>query len=193
MRSRRGRASASGALQGQQAGTVRKQVVAWVLARVAALVQQLQVAWVDCHRLVRVRTDDVTVTDVVRPGRTRVCLTGERLALRRRVRRPAATQACRRERAEIAAVRALSLHNHEVLASARNSVDLYGLEEVGRRVRHDHRARRAEATREVADWHAGAVDTAVVASEEQVHVLAVTNDRLVDGVSTATDRAAEQL
>ena len=42
-------------------------------------------------------------------------------------------------------------------------------------------------------YHAGAVDLAVVAGEEEVHVLAVTNDSLVNGTSAAaSDLASEE-
>jgi hypothetical protein len=52
-------------------------------------------------------------------------------------------------------------------------VDLDGFEEVVGGVLHDDGGLRAEAAGEVSDGHAGAVDAAVVAGEEQVHVLAV--------------------
>jgi hypothetical protein len=181
------------ALESKKTRAVREEVIARVRTRVAALVEELEVAWVDREGLVRVRPDDVAVADVIRPGRTRVRLAGERLALRCCLRRPCAAEAGRRERAEETAVRTLSLDDHQVLVLALDGVHLNGLEQVARRVRHDDRAGRAEAAGEVADRHARAVDFAVVAGEEQVHVRAVADERLVDGARAGTgDRAREQ-
>jgi hypothetical protein len=192
-RSSRRRGRGGLALQGQEARAVREKVVARVRARVAALVEELEVAGVDGEGLVRVRTDDVAVADVVRPGRARVGLAGERLGLGRRLRSPGAAEAGRGERAEEAAVGTLGLDDHEVLVLALNGVDLDGFEEVAGAVGHDDRAGRSEAAGEVADGHASAVDLAVVTSEEEVHVRAVADERLVDrACARAGDRAGEQ-
>ena len=109
------------------------------------------------------------------------------------LRRPRTAQAGGRERAEVAPVRAHRLDDHQVLVLALDLVDLDRLEQVGRRVAHDRRVVRAEAAREVPDRHAGPVDVAVVAGEEQVHVRAVTDQRLVDRAGAgAGDAAGEQ-
>ncbi|CAM5664920.1 hypothetical protein SGRIM128S_07344 [Streptomyces griseomycini] len=121
------------------------------------------------------------MADVVGPGGATVGLAGEGIALGRGLGRPGAVQAGGRERAEVPALRADRLDDHEVAVLALQLVDLRGFEQVVRRVAHDHRRGRAEAAREVPDRHAGTVDLAVVAGEEQVHVRAVTDERLVDG------------
>jgi len=81
-------------------------------------------------------------------------------------------------------LRADGLDDHEVLVLSSNSVDLHGFEEVVGGVAHDGGVCGAEVTGEVANWHAGAVDLAVVAAEEEIHVLAISDDSLVDGTGT---------
>lgn len=145
------------------------------------MVEELQIARVDSHGLVSVAADQVAVADVVGPRGAAVRLAGEGRALGRGLRRPRAAQAGGRKRAEEPSVRADRLHDHQVLVLTRDGVDLDGLEQVvGRVAEHDGRG-RAEAAGELADRHARPVDLAVVACEEQVHVRAVADERLVDG------------
>src|SRR4051795_12201714 len=94
------------ALPGEQARPVGQQPVVAAGARRTTLVEQLQVARVDRHGLVRAGTDQVTVTDVVGPRRAAVGLTGERVALGGGLRGPRTVQAGRGERAEVAALTA---------------------------------------------------------------------------------------
>ncbi len=93
------------ALQGEHSRPVgQKRVVDAVGAGRASLVEQLQVAGVDGHGLVRTGPDQLAVADVVGPGGTAVGLAGEGVALARGLRRPGAAEAGGGERAEVAAV-----------------------------------------------------------------------------------------
>jgi hypothetical protein len=178
--------------QGKKTRAVRKGIVSSSRARVTALVEHLQIAGVDREGLVVGRSDQVTVANIVGPGSTTVSLAGERRGLVASLDGPLASEAVGGEGTEVAAVGALGLDDHEVLVLALKSVDLDGLEELLGSVRHDGLESSAEAAGELADGHAGAVDRAVVAAEEQVHVLGVTDDGLVDGASAGLDLAFEQ-
>lgn len=179
-------------LEGKETGPVGEAVVVATGVGVAALVQQLQVARVDSHGLVVGDLDKVTVGDVVGPGGTAVSLAGEGVGLSGGIGGPVAVEAGGSERAEVTAVSTLGLDDHEVTATL-DSVDLDGLEEVLGGVAHDDGGGSAEVAREVGLGHAGAVDLAVVTSEEEVHVLAVTNDSLVNSTSAAArDLASEE-
>lgn len=177
---------ANGVLEGKKTGTVRKVVVGSSRLGVTSLVEELEVARVDSHGLVSVGADKVTVRDVVGPGGTRVGLAGEGAALRSSLRSPGTAEGGGGEGTEVATVGTLGLDDHEVLVLALEGVDLDGLEQVVGGVAHDDGAGAAEAAGEVANGHAGTVDLAVVAGEEEVHVLAVTNDGLVNGASAGT-------
>jgi len=134
------------------------------------------------------------VADVVGPGDAGVGLAGEGLALRGGLRGPGPGEAGGGEGAEVAAAAADGLDDHEVLgALAGDGVDLDGLEEVVGRVAHDGGGGGAEAAGELLDGHAGPVDLAVVAGEEEVHGGVVADDRLVDAARAgARDLAGEQ-
>ena len=70
---------------------------------------------------------------------------------------------------------------------------MHGFEEVVGGVAHDHCRCGTEVAREVSDGHAGAVDLAIVACKEEVHVRAVADDCLVDCTGGgARDRAREE-
>jgi hypothetical protein len=183
-------------LEGKNTGPVRKAVVVTTRIGVTALVQQLQVARINRKRLIRIRPHKITMADIVRPRRPRVRLSSERVLLRRRIGRPRTVQARSSERPEEATTRTLSLNNHEVLlvsATTFNGVDLHGFEEVVGGVAHDDCAGGAEGPGELANGHACAVDFAVVAREEEIHVCCVSNHGLVDGPGGgAVDLAAEE-
>ncbi|KAK8032274.1 hypothetical protein PG990_002008 [Apiospora arundinis] len=166
-------------------------VIAIVRAGVASLVEELDLAGVDGERLVGARADELAVADVVGPRGAAVRLAGEGVALAPGLDRPGAAQVARGEGAEEAALRPDGLDDHEV-ALARHAVDLHGLEQVVLGVAEDGLVLGAEAAGEVADGHAGAVDLAVVAAEEEVHVLVVADDGLVDGARVGLDLALEQ-
>jgi len=180
--------------EGKETRPVGKEVVATTGVGVAALVQQLQVARVDGHGLVVGNLDEITVRDVVGPGGAAVLLAREGVGLGGSVGGPGTAEAGGGERAEEATAAALGLDNHEVLlvGSSLDGVDLHGLEEVLGSVAHDDGRGGAEAARELADGHASAVDLAVVASKEQVHVLAVTDDSLVDGASAGAGNLSRE-
>jgi hypothetical protein len=183
-------------LEGQHTRAVWPAVVIGSLSvGVAALVQELEVARVDGEGLVVVGSDKLSVGDVVGPGGSRVGLAGEGVVLGGGVGSPLAVEAVGGERAEVSAAAggALGLDDHEVLVLALDGVDLNSLEEVVDGVGHDDLAAGAEAAGEVANGHAGSVDLAVVTSEEQVHVLAVTDNSLVNGTSLGVgDVAGEE-
>jgi hypothetical protein len=182
-----------GVLEGKKTRAVRESVVGSSGLGVTSLVQELEVARVDGEGLVGVGADEITVGDVVGPGGARVCLAGEGSALRGGLRGPGAAEGGGGEGAEVAAAGTLGLDDHEVLGLALEGVDLDSLEEVVGGVAHDDGRGGAEAAGEVANGHAGAVDLAVVAGEEQVHVLAVTDDGLIDRTSAGTrDGTSEQ-
>lgn len=177
--------------EGEETGAVRRSViVAGRSARVSALVEQLQVARVDGHGLVGVGSDNVTVADVVCPAGTAVGLASERSALRSGLHSPRAVEAGGSERAEVAAVAALSFDDHEILVGTRDRVDLNSLEDLLRRVAQHNLGSGTEAAREVADGHLGVVDLAIVTAEEEVHAGAVANDGLVDGTRVGTGDGA---
>lgn len=180
-------------LEGEQTRAVRKVVVLATNVGVAALVEELEVARVDGEGLVVAGSDQLSVADVVGPGSAAVGLAGEGVALGTGVDGPGAVEAVGGKGAEVTAVLALGLDDHQVLVESLEGVDLHGLEEVVLGVLEDDLGAAAEAAREVADGHAGAVDAAVVAGEEQVHVLAVTNDSLVNGAEGGVgDLAGEE-
>jgi len=120
------------------------------------------------------------MTDIVRPGRATVRLASEGVLLRCGLGRPAATKTCCSEGAEVAALRADCLDDHEVFLLALERVHLHGFEEVVGSVAHYCDVVRAKATGEVADGHAGAVDLSIVAAEEEVHVVSICDQGLVD-------------
>lgn len=183
----------AGILERKKTRAIRQIIVRSSRARIAALVQELQIARIDSHRLVRVGANQITVRDIISPSGATVGLARERAGLGRRQRGPSAAQAGGGEGAKVPTVGALGLDDHQVLVLTRQSVDLHGLEQVHGAVAHDHRRGCAEAAGEIANGHAGAVDLAVVAGEEQVHVLTVANDGLVDGARAgARDRAGEE-
>ena len=61
-----------------------------------------------------------------------------------------------------------------------DGVDLDGLEEVVLGAVEDDGCGGAEVGGELGEWHGGAVDAAVVAREEEVHVGAIGDEGLVD-------------
>src|SRR5690606_10149920 len=111
------------------------------------LVEELQVARVDGHGLIRIGANQFAMTDVVGPSGAAVCLAGEGVALGCGLRRPRTVQAGGRERTEVSALRANRLDEHEVSVLALELVDLNPLEEVVGRVGHDRRVVRAEVPR----------------------------------------------
>lgn len=184
-------------LEGKDTGAVGEEVVvAGDVLGVTALVQQLQVARVDGEGLVGVGTEQVTVGDVVGPRGAGVGLAGESVLLGSSLGGPVAAEAGGGEAAEVTAGGANGFDNHEVLGvagAAGEGVNLDSLEQVVLAVGHDDGAGGTEVAGEVADRHAGAVDLAVVAGEEQVHVLGVTDHGLVDGAGVrAGDLSGEE-
>ncbi len=182
------------ALQRQQARLVRQTIIVAAGPR-PALVQQLQVARVDGEGLVGAGADEVAVGDVGRPARAAVGLAREGGALARRLRRPGPRQAAGGVGAEVAAVGADRLDEHEVLGGALpgHGVHLHGLEDVVGSAAEDDGGGCAEVAREVTNGHACAVDLAVVAREEEVHVGAVADDGLVDHAGAGVrDGAGEE-
>jgi hypothetical protein len=120
------------------------------------------------------------VADVVGPGGTAVSLAGEGAVLVCSLGSPVSAEGGGGVRTEVTALGANGLDQHEILVLALKGVDLYGLEEVVLGVGHDDSGCGTEVTGEVANGHRSTVDLAVVASEEEIHVLAVTDDSLVD-------------
>ena len=123
-------------LKCKHAWSVRQKVVAGGRRGIAALVQQLQVARVDSHSLVRVAAEQVAVADVVGPCSAAVrfarkrCLVShvsktsnpEDFYARKNthtlgpcLHSPFAIQAGRRERPEVTSIGANSLHDHQIL------------------------------------------------------------------------------
>jgi hypothetical protein len=144
-------------LQGKQTGTVRQLVVLCIGVGVAALVQQLQIAWVDSVGLVGARSDKLTVADIIRPCSTTVCLAGEWAVLSGSIRGPAAIKAARSEGTEEATPATHRLDQHEVLGITSCSLDsvyLNGLKQIGLGIAHDGDIVGAEIAREVAERHA---------------------------------------
>jgi hypothetical protein len=182
-----------GVLEGKKTRAVRELVVGSSRLGVTSLVKELEVARVDGEGLVSVGADEITVGDIVGPAGARVCLAGEGRALRSSLRSPRTAEGGGGEGTEVTTVGTLGLDDHEVLVLTLEGVDLDSLEEVVGSVAHDDGGGRAEAAGEVADGHAGAVDLTVVAGEEQVHVLAVTDDGLINSTSAGTrDGTSEQ-
>src|ERR1035437_6861479 len=105
-------------------------VVARAAANLEALVEQLEIAWVDGHGLVGIVANQVPVADVVGPGGAAVGLAGEGIALRRGIGRPRTTEARGRVGAEVPPVGADGLDEHEALVLSLGRVDLHGFEEV---------------------------------------------------------------
>lgn len=133
------------------------------------------------------------MADIVCPRRAGIRLAGERPLLRRSLGGPLAAERLGRERAEVPPLGADSLDDHEVLVLAADVVDLDGLEEVVGGVAHNNGGGGAEAAGELVDGHTGAVDLAVIAGEEEVHVLLVTDDGLVNAARAgAGDGAREE-
>lgn len=153
-------------LQRENCRAVGQQAVVAAGTRGPSLVKQLKVARVDSHGLVGVPANQVTVADVVGPGSTAVGLASKGVALGRGLGRPRSAETGSRERAEVAAIGADSLDDHEVLLLALDGVHLDSLEEVVGRVAHNNRRGGAKVTREVSDGHARAIDLAIVACEE---------------------------
>jgi len=116
------------------------------------------------------------MTDIIRPSNVRVRLARKRRALQARQLRKVALEVRGSERAEVAANSALALDNHQPLLLALELVDLHGFEEVGGAGGQDGFGGVAEAAGEGVDGHDGAVDGAVVAGEEEVHVIFVADD-----------------
>lgn len=96
---------------------------------------------------------------------------------------PCSTQTACREGAEVSSSRANCLDDHEVLLLALDLVHLHSFEKIVGGVAKNLRCLAAKAGREVANGHGSAVDFAVVTGKEEVHVLAVTNECLVDWAS----------
>lgn len=159
-----------------------KKLTVGVLVGVAALVEKLKVAGVDGEGLVSAGADEFTVADIVGPGGTAVGLAGEGVLLGASLLGPLAVEGGGGVRAEVTAVVALGLDDHEVLVQALESVNLDGLEDPLGSVADDGGS-LGEVAGEAAKGHAGAVDLAVVTAEEEVDVLAVGNDGLVNGTS----------
>lgn len=144
------------------------------------MVEELQVAGVDGEGLVRVVADQITVADVVGPGGAAVGLAGEGLVLGASLHSPLAIEAAGGEGTEVAAGGPDGLDDHQVLVLAVDLVDLDSLEQVVRSVLQDDLGLGAEVAGEVVNGHAGAVDAAIVASEEEIHVGVIADDGLVD-------------
>lgn len=121
------------------------------------------------------------MADVVGPRSTAVRLASERVALRRRIRRPRSAQAGRREGAEVTSVAANRLDEHEILVLALDGVYLNSLEQIVRGIAHHYRRLVTEASGEVSNRHARAVDLSVVPAEEEVHVVGIADERLING------------
>ena len=168
-------------LQSQQARPVRQEVIVAVRVGIPSLVEQLEIARIDRHCLVRAGADQVAVANVVCPGGAAVGLAGKGRVLGGGLGSPLAVEAGGCEGAEVAAVGADGLDDHEVCVLALDGVDLDGLEEVVCRVGHDGFVVCAKVAGEIGNGHAGAVDSAIVAAEEEVHIGVVADDGLVDG------------
>lgn len=171
-------------LHGQKTGPVGEGIISAARVGVASLVQELNVARVDGEGLVVGGPEELTVADIVGPTSTRVGLASEGVGLGSSIRSPLAIKAVGSEGPEVPAVAALGLNDHEVLVLACKSVDLDSLEKVLSSVAHDLHC-GGEVAGEISDGHLGAVDLAVVAGEEKVHVLAVTDDSLIDRAGAA--------
>jgi hypothetical protein len=121
------------------------------------------------------------MTDILAPSNLRIGLASERLTLQPRQLSKRATEVSSSERAEVTPHSSLALDHHEPFALTLELVNLHSFEEVGRRVVKNCREVCAKVAREIANGHDGAVDLAVVACEEKVHVCVVGDDRLIDG------------
>ena len=182
-----------GVLEGKKTRAVRELVVGGSRLGITTLVKELEVARIDGESLISVGADKITVGDVVGPGGTTVGLARERSALRSSVRSPATTEVGGGEGAEVATAGTLGLNNHEVLVLTLEGVDLDGLEQVVGGVAHDNGGSSSEVAGERANGHLTAVDLTIVTGEEQVHVLAVTDNGLVNGSGGRSgDLAREQ-
>lgn len=93
------------------------------------MVKELQVARINGHRLVSAAANKITTADIVGPSGATVSLARERSRLARGLRRPRAAEAGSREGAEVSAVCANALHNHQVLVLALHAIDLDSFEE----------------------------------------------------------------
>jgi hypothetical protein len=82
---------------------------------------------------------------------------------------------------ESAAVCSLRLTDHQPLALALELVDLNSLEEVLHGIAENRLRDIPKAAREIFKWHDRAIDVAIVASEEEVHVFVVCDDSLING------------
>lgn len=180
-------------LQSQQTRSVRQKVIGAPRVSRPSLVQELQVARINRHGLIRIAANQVTVANVVGPSSAAVRLASEGLALTCSLRSPRAAQAVGGEGSEIASICSDGLDDHEILVGARDGVDLNGLKQVVGRIAHDHRRGRAKVAGEVSNRHARPVDFAIVSCEEQVHVGAVANDRLVDSARSGDGAGEERL
>src|ERR1035437_6372282 len=112
-------------------------VVARAAANLEALVEQLEIAWVDGHGLVGIVANQVPVADVVGPGGAAVGFAGKGIAFRCGIRRPRTTETGCGIRAEVPPVGADRLDDHEVLVLSLERVDLNSLEQVVRGPAHD--------------------------------------------------------
>lgn len=130
--------------------------------------------------------------DVVGPGRAAVGFARERCVLVTGLESPFAVETVGGEGAEVPALQTDGFDNHEVLVLALDGVDLYGLEEVLQSVLEDDFVFGAEAGGEIVEGHARAVDSAIVAGEEQVHVLVVADQGLVDDIGLGVRDAARE-
>lgn len=123
------------------------------------------------------------MANVAGPCGAAVGLAGEGRALARSLSCPRTAQTGGRLRAEVPSVCSYRLDDHEVLVQPRKGVHLDCFEQVVGRAAHDDRRCWAEAAWEISNGHAGPVYLAIVSCEEQIHVGAVTNERLVNGSS----------
>lgn len=147
------------------------------------MVQQLQVARIDGLCLIRIATDDISVTDIVGPSSTTVCLSGEWVGFGGSLWSPRAAQAGGSEGTEITTLGSDGLDDHEISVLTLDGVNFDSLEKVVGGVGHDDGECGTEAAWEVSNGHAGAVDSAVVSAEEEIHVGAITDECLIDGTS----------
>lgn len=135
------------------------------------------------------------MADIVRPRRAAVGLASKGVALARGVGCPRTAEVGGGVGTEVAALGTDRLDDHEVGrgGGVLEGVHLNSLEEVVLGAVEDDGGGSAKVAGEVVEGHDGAVDAAVVAGEEEVHVLVVGDEGLIDRAGVRVgDGAREQ-
>ncbi|KAI6753930.1 hypothetical protein HG530_013106 [Fusarium avenaceum] len=130
--------------------------------------------------LIIVGSNQLTVADIVGPGGARVCLAGKGVAFGASINSPLTIEAIRRKRTEKPSIFTLGLNKHQVFVLSLDGINLNGLEEVIFGILEDNLGTRPEATGEIVDRHARTVDSTIIATEEQIHILAIADNGLID-------------